>query len=189
MNGAGQGNRRRNVMKCPRTGSAMLEVEINGVKVDVSEGCGGVWFDALELSNFDQAHESQGEKLLELVEKYQRNDIDLSERINSPKHLEVVMMRHFYSPKRKIEIDECPQCGGIWLDAGELAKIRELFSSDLDRKAAVQSMVSEIFDDPELQNMKKEGEGALTRARRFSNMFRWICPSAYISGDQDWGAF
>jgi Zn-finger nucleic acid-binding protein len=24
-----------------------------------------------------------------------------------------------------VEIDECGGCGGIWLDAGELAKIRE----------------------------------------------------------------
>ena len=31
-------------MKCPRTGKDMIEVEIDGVKVDVSTGCGGVFF-------------------------------------------------------------------------------------------------------------------------------------------------
>ena len=35
-------------MNCPRTGKEMVEVEIDGVKVDVSTGCGGVFFD-----NFD----------------------------------------------------------------------------------------------------------------------------------------
>ena len=29
------------------------------------------------------------------------------------------MMRHFWSVKREITIDECPECGGIFLDAGD----------------------------------------------------------------------
>jgi Zn-finger nucleic acid-binding protein len=34
------------------------------------------------------------------------------------------MLRRWFSRKREVEIDECPACGGHWLDAGELAKIR-----------------------------------------------------------------
>ena len=30
-----------------------------------------------------------------------------------------------FSAKRRVEVDECPGCGGCWLDAGELEKIRE----------------------------------------------------------------
>ena len=33
------------MLKCPRTGQPMVEVEIDGILVDVSTGCGGVWFD------------------------------------------------------------------------------------------------------------------------------------------------
>lgn len=32
------------------------------------------------------------------------------------------MSRHFFSVKRQVEIDDCPSCGGVWLDAGELAE-------------------------------------------------------------------
>jgi Zn-finger nucleic acid-binding protein len=34
------------------------------------------------------------------------------------------LKRHFFSAKRKVEVDQCPNCGGYWLDAGELAAIR-----------------------------------------------------------------
>jgi Zn-finger nucleic acid-binding protein len=32
--------------------------------------------------------------------------------------------RHFFSAKRRVQVDQCPNCGGYWLDAGELELIR-----------------------------------------------------------------
>jgi uncharacterized protein len=32
--------------------------------------------------------------------------------------------RHFFSAKRHVQVDQCPNCGGYWLDSGELADIR-----------------------------------------------------------------
>jgi len=116
-------------------------------KVHISEACGGVWFDNFELKHFDEVHESAGEKLIELMSQYKNDDIDLSQRLNSPRHTEVVMKRRFFSPKRQIEIDECPQCGGIWLEAGELTKIRELFPTERDRKKAGKEFLDEVFED------------------------------------------
>jgi Zn-finger nucleic acid-binding protein len=34
------------------------------------------------------------------------------------------LKRRMFSPKVAVEIDECPACGGFWLDAGELQQIR-----------------------------------------------------------------
>jgi Zn-finger nucleic acid-binding protein len=34
------------------------------------------------------------------------------------------LQRHYFSAKRRVEVDQCPNCGGYWLDAGELAAIR-----------------------------------------------------------------
>jgi Zn-finger nucleic acid-binding protein len=28
--------------------------------------------------------------------------------------------------REQVEIDVCPQCGGVWLDGGELAKVLEM---------------------------------------------------------------
>ena len=37
---------------------------------------------------------------------------------------DVVMLRRKFSAAVPVEIDVCPQCGGIWLDSDELAQIR-----------------------------------------------------------------
>ena len=34
------------------------------------------------------------------------------------------LKRHFFSAKKRVEVDQCPNCGGYWLDAGELEAIR-----------------------------------------------------------------
>lgn len=36
------------------------------------------------------------------------------------------LRRHFHDASRCVEIDSCPGCAGVWLDAGELERIREL---------------------------------------------------------------
>ena len=38
---------------------------------------------------------------------------------------DVVMLRRKFSASVPVDIDECPQCGGIWLDSDELARIRD----------------------------------------------------------------
>ena len=35
------------------------------------------------------------------------------------------MLRRKFSASVPVDIDECPQCGGIWLDSDELARIRD----------------------------------------------------------------
>jgi Zn-finger nucleic acid-binding protein len=97
-------------------------------------------------------------------------------------------MRHFFSVKKEVQVDECPGCGGIWLDAGELGKIRSLFETEQERHEAAEQYFAEIFGD-KLKAMTAEDEAKLQKARKISNMFRFICPSYYIPGKQDWGAF
>lgn len=176
-------------MLCPRTGTPLKEIEIAGVRLDLSEACGGVWFDNFELSKFDEAHESAGEELLSLMEEHLSKDIDFQKRLHCPRHPDMIMMRRYFSPRREIEIDECPKCAGIWLDAGELAKIRRLFPREEDRKRSVAALIDEMFKSEEFKAFAEESEGSRLRAQRFANFFKWICPSAYIPGKQSWGAF
>jgi Zn-finger nucleic acid-binding protein len=95
-----------------------------------------------------------------------------------------VMMRHFFSIKKDVEVDECPGCGGFWLDAGELGRIRSLFKTEEERNKATDDYYSEIFDN-QLPEMNAKAE----KAQSIANMFRFICPSYYIPGKQNWGAF
>jgi Zn-finger nucleic acid-binding protein len=100
----------------------------------------------------------------------------------------MVMMRHFFSVKKEIEVDECPNCGGFWLDAGELENIRNLFSSEEEKKAATKEYLSEVFK-ADLAVQQIEGESQADRIGRITRIFRFICPSYYIPGKQDWGAY
>lgn len=175
-------------MKCPACGNQLQEVTVSDVTVDVcKDGCGGIWFDNFELKKFDEPHESAGQELLD-IERDETIVIDHTKRRNCPKCDDVVMMRHFFSVKMEVEVDECPNCGGFWLDAGELENIRNLFSSEDEKKAATEEYLSEVFK-ADLAVQQIEGESQAERISRITRIFRFICPSYYIPGKQDWGAY
>ncbi len=174
-------------MECPACSNLLKEVTVGGVKVDVCEGgCGGIWFGNFELKKFDEPCESTGEALLD-IKRDEGIVVDHTKRLKCPK-CGVIMMRHFFSVKRKVEVDECPGCAGFWLDAGELRQIRSLFDTEEEREKAADQYFTEVFGK-ELAGAEDKSEEKLARAQNVANMFRFICPSNYIPGKQDWGAF
>lgn len=122
-------------LKCPRTSAPLKEINVDGIKVDISEKCGGVWFDIYELKKVDEANESAGEKLIEILKAFEVKNIDLTPRIKCLKCLDVVMYRHFYSPHKTFQIDTCPACGGVWLDPTELAQLKGIFKTEKEKIA------------------------------------------------------
>jgi Zn-finger nucleic acid-binding protein len=175
-------------MRCPLCANVLTTLTTGGITVDACErGCGGTWFDGYELMRVDETHESAGKGLLE-IRRDPDLEVDLSKRLSCPKCPRVVMARHVFSTKRKVVIDECPNCGGYWLAPGELGTIRTEYVSEEERKRPAEAYFSEIFS-PELAAAHAETEGDLARARKVAHAFRFICPSYYIPGKQDWGAF
>jgi Zn-finger nucleic acid-binding protein len=142
----------------------MTEVAVSDVKIQACKGgCGGLWFDEWTLRKVDQPDQSAGDA-------------------------GIVMMRHFWSVKRDVVVDECPKCEGIFLDPGELAEIRSDYKSDGDRHKAAQAYYREMFDT-QLAGMLRQDKTKLESARKVANIFKFICPSYYIPGKQAWGAF
>ena len=175
-------------MICPACGKELHQKVVGGVTVDVCEGsCGGIWFDNYELKKFDEPHEAAGEELL-AVPRDENARVDHTARRRCPKCPDTMMMRHFFSVKRQVEVDECPGCGGFWLDAGELAGIRQLYGSEEEGIKAAEKYFQDVFGK-ELASMRAESDEQLQKARRIANMFRFICPSYYIPGKQDGAAF
>jgi len=150
-------------------------------------GCGGIWFDQLELKKLDEPHEYAGQVLLDL-KRDPNVQVDVSKRRRCPKCKDVIMRQHFFSVQHKVTVDECPQCGGMWLDAGELSQIRALYKTEEERRRAAHAYFDDIFGK-ELAARKDANEAKLERARKIAHMFRFICPSYYIPGKQEWGAF
>jgi len=176
-------------MNCPACDRALTTMTIGQITVDAcSGGCAGIWFDHFELKKVDEQSESAGAALLELP-RDQSLSVDTERRRTCPKcGPEMVMMRHFTSVSRKVTIDECPNCGGVWLDAGELAGIRNEFPSDEARQKAAQEAFSAMFDRQVAAEEAKD-EAELERAQKFAHALRFICPSTYLPGKQAGGAF
>lgn len=175
-------------MNCPVCENNLQKITIEGIEFDVCKGgCGGIWFDWFELQKVDEKHEAAGEQLLD-IERDPSHTVDQSKKRNCPKCSNVVMMQHFISVKRQIVVDECPKCGGYWLDWGELGSIRNQFDTEKDREKAAQEYFREVTKAG-FTEMHEKSEKKLEKARHIAKMFRFICPSNYIPGDQAWGAF
>jgi len=111
-------------MKCPACFNALKPLEVGGVVVDACYGgCGGIWFDAFELQRFDEKRETAGEQLLH-IPRDEQLVIDFTRKRDCPRCEGIKLHRHFFSAKRRVQVDQCPNCGGYWLDAGELEQIR-----------------------------------------------------------------
>ena len=111
-------------MKCPACFNELTELQVGSLTVDACQGgCGGIWFDAFELQQVDEERETAGEPLLH-IQRDERLVVDLSRKRECPRCAGIKLHRHFLSAKRQVEVDQCPNCGGYWLDAGELAQVR-----------------------------------------------------------------
>jgi len=158
------------------------------VYVEISEGCGGVWLDWDEIKQLDEVHESAGDKLIDILAPFVKEEIDLSKKIKCPKCPDSILLRNFYSPKRSFQIDTCPTCSGMWLDPGELTKVRTLFKTEEEKIKYVSELVHEVTEK-DFAPEREKTEKFTKRTRAFAHAFRFICPTYYIPGKQDWGAF
>jgi Zn-finger nucleic acid-binding protein len=134
------------IIRCPACFNQLTVTQVGSVTVDVcQDGCGGVWFDAFELEKVDQEEEAAGESLLHI-----RHDpmlaVDSVRKRECPRCSGIKLHRHFFSAKRKVQVDHCPNCGGYWLDAGELAQIRaERSKADSEEGGQKSSISAEVI--------------------------------------------
>src|SRR5262245_19231882 len=138
-------------MNCPVCGNNLNPYPAGSITVDVcAGGCGGIWFDAFELQKMDETNEAAPPDLLKLKkEGHVRADPAVKRRC--PKCEGIVMGRHFFSAQKKVEVDPCPNCGGYWLDAGELAAVRKETEVQKQRKKETETKLTR----PALQALSK----------------------------------
>jgi hypothetical protein len=142
------GDHRTNMI-CPACDHALTEMKLGKLTVDACHrGCGGIWFDNFELRKAD------GEFAAEAILRIERDDlrlVDYERRRQCPRCDGVVMMRHFFSGQRETEVDTCPNCGGAWLDAGELTAIRREAHGEKQAEEAAQSYFRRLFEQDYMQ--------------------------------------
>ncbi len=134
-------------MSCPSCGKQLRAVEVDGISLDVCEqGCGGIWFDCHELQKVDEPHEAAGARLLEIARTEAPAPGGPQSR-QCPRYPDQNLFRHFFSIKRQVEVDDCPRCGGVWLDVGELATIRNQYETEKERIHAATNYFEDVFGE------------------------------------------
>ncbi len=107
-------------MHCPVCRKSMIILEYDQIEIDFCPSCAGCWLDQGEL-----------ELMLEMDDKI----FDLSKFQSAPKGKRRCprcrkKLRVDMFPDTDVEVDICPNDGGIWLDKGELLTIAKLESNN-----------------------------------------------------------
>jgi uncharacterized protein len=111
-------------MKCPSCKNPLREKNAGEITLDLCHGgCGGIWFDAAELERISVS--APAATTLHTIWHIPRSNVQLTEPRLCPRCPEQVLYRKWFSDLKQVEIDQCPECGGIWLDAGEFSRVYE----------------------------------------------------------------
>jgi hypothetical protein len=126
-------------MKCPVCDVEMVseEVEIPGpnVVIDYCPDCRGIWLDEGELNKL--LHSKAPERVIKGSPGIKRWGKEVCPRCKGAMQIKFV---------HDIEVDECTECSGIWLDRGELKRLKD---SDLDKmgERRIKHMLKSLRDD------------------------------------------
>jgi len=168
------------IRKCPVCHVDMVKIQVGDVILDECPQCHGLFFDAFELKKLDEMHEYADDPELQRLLSYERKDDTRDYQLICP-NCGSKMVRRKYNLKSDVYIDECYNCGGIWLDAGELKAIRENYLTPEEARKILDEI---IYSDPKLskeiaEHQKKiEALNKLSRERRglgaIANFFKFI---------------
>lgn len=151
-------------MLCPRTKKPLKPIKVGGIDVQISEHCGGVFFNQFAIEKFKSPDEKRGKALRTHLKKFAQQLANEDQRINCPQCPDVVMMRRYYSPLKIIEIDECPSCAGIWLDAGELSSLQNIKLSESELahlRLQMLDKTSPIIEPPQYKQNNNDQSNSL----------------------------
>lgn len=131
-------------MKCPACYNELVEIQFGGLLLDVCQGgCGGIWFDAFELQRVER--ELSSGQLLQ-IQRDEAVQVDPARKRECPRCSGIKLLRHYFSAKRRVQVDHCPNCAGYWLDAGELALIQaERAESAAAERSSASVVISSEF--------------------------------------------
>lgn len=108
-------------MKCPKCEETDLAAAtLDGVEVDTCSQCNGVWFDKRELG---ELLGKKTQRVESIMGGEDGDDANYKRGILCPRDGKN-MMRVRSNRNRKVTVDACVICQGVWLDGGEFERIK-----------------------------------------------------------------
>lgn len=131
-------------MQCPACQSELQEIDLHDLKIDLcQDGCGGIWFDRFELNRLNKIHANTLQNLFKTATQKTKTNITKTKR-RCPRDT-TIMQQHYHSVRKKIEVDTCPCCAGIWLDRNELDAIQNEYESQHEREEEASRFIEAAF--------------------------------------------
>lgn len=104
--------------RCPRDEAELTPGQQGKVDIDTCPRCEGTFLDSMELAQVLGMSKDLA------MERLTLDDIP---RLRCP-GCNARMDSHWFSLERRVMIDKCPSCLGVWLDGGELrALLKEIY--------------------------------------------------------------
>ena len=144
------------IIKCPACHKEMVKIFVKaaGVNVDIClNGCGGIYFDNMEFYTFDENRENIYE-ITQAIEGRVFHSVDTSKDRYCPV-CGKKMVKNFTNLSKSVEVDDCYNCGGKFLDYGELEKIRCDNMTTSERKKEFVRQLYRFMEFSEPQNENK----------------------------------
>ncbi|MCA9793925.1 MAG: zf-TFIIB domain-containing protein [Candidatus Eremiobacteraeota bacterium] len=117
-------------LRCPACNIAMSPAKDphSGLEIDNCTACYGIWFDADELREFFSSAKLSKQFMLPAYRFEGQNTVDITMRARRcPRCSKTRLTRLDVGG---IAVDECESCRGIWLDAGEVARLVQQYNLD-----------------------------------------------------------
>ncbi|MGK7875212.1 MAG: zf-TFIIB domain-containing protein [Xenococcaceae cyanobacterium] len=113
-----------NPITCPKCGGNLEQVVHGGIEVDRCLNCAGIWFDSLEAEKLKAIKDSES---VDIGNPQTSSHFDRIEgEIDCPRcHAKMIPMLDI--DKYSIWYEKCPECHGVWFDAGEFKKFKRNF--------------------------------------------------------------
>ncbi len=109
------------MLECPNCLRELTELEYKKIKVDRCDNCGGIWLDSGELRTLKVDEDSPIDENVRIAPK------ETKIQRKCPKD-KTELYNKKYAYDTEIMIDQCPFCGGIFLDQNELDSIGTLLA-------------------------------------------------------------
>ena len=107
-----------------------IYISSEDIDVDICEKCGGIFLDRGEMFKINNELKNLQE-IGKYLDKYASESgfVSVDDREMRVCPVCGVVMKKDYVADGSVLIDSCEKCGGIFLDRGELEKIRETFEN------------------------------------------------------------
>ena len=104
-------------MQCPKCSGNMQVVTVDDIDVDRCTRCEGIWFDLREHDHLKEKHAAME---IDTGDPEQGERYDEQRDIICPRcDVKIIKLKF---PGQDINYEQCGQCGGVFLDAGEFTE-------------------------------------------------------------------